>query len=71
MPREIAPTVCLDLPYLNKAPLLHVKREKTVKRNLTREEIWNSLEDDEKEVLCWIRDEIGRPVFEIHEVASE
>ena len=59
MAREIQQCVCLDLPYLNKAPLLHVKREKTVKRDLTREQMIAEMTPEEKELFRWIKQEFG------------
>ena len=59
MVREIQQCVCLDLPYLNKPSLLHVKREKTVKRNLTREQMIAEMTPEEKELFRWIKKEFG------------
>ena len=57
MAREIQQCVCLDLPYKHKAP--HVKREKTVKRDLTREQMIAEMTPEEKELFRWIKQEFG------------
>ena len=64
------PIVCLDLPYLNKTPVLHVKREKTVKRNLTREQMITEMTPEEKDLFRWIKQEFGGFKLRFEEVVK-